>query len=40
MAVTDIFWLSALLFVLLIGLVWMTQPRRAAGPMADGGAAH
>ncbi len=41
MAVTDVFYLSAALFVALIGLVWLTQPRRAAaGAPADAGGAH
>lgn len=39
MAATDIFWLSSVLFVLLIGMVWMTRPQLdAAG--ADVGGAH
>lgn len=38
-AVTDIFWLSALLFLLLIVLVWFTKPRRG-GAAADAGGAH
>lgn len=39
MAATDIFWLSSILFVLLIGMVWMTKPQmNAVG--ADAGGAH
>jgi DHA2 family multidrug resistance protein len=39
MAATDIFWLSSILFVLLIGMVWMTKPQlNAAG--VDAGGAH
>ena len=38
-AVTDIFWLSAVLFLLLISAVWLTRPKR--GPIAaDAGGAH
>ena len=33
---TDVFALSAALFLLLIGLVWLTKPARA--PAAGGGA--
>lgn len=39
-AVTDIFWLSAMLFLALIGLVWLTKPRRGGGAMGDAGGAH
>jgi len=36
---TDIFWLSSVLFVLLIGMVWMTKPQmNAVG--GDAGGAH
>ena len=38
MAVTDVFYLSAGLFVLLIGLVWLTRPARSGGAMDAGGA--
>jgi DHA2 family multidrug resistance protein len=39
MAATDIFWLSSVLFVLLISMVWLTKPQmNAAG--ADAGGAH
>ena len=40
MAVTDVFYLSAVLFIALIGLVWMTQPKRSGGAVADAGGAH
>jgi MFS transporter, DHA2 family, multidrug resistance protein len=41
MAATDLFYLSALLFLGLIGLVWFAQPRRAATATApDAGGAH
>jgi len=37
----DIFWLSAVLFVLLIGLVWLARPaRRGAGNSAAASASH
>ena len=39
MAATDIFWISAILFLALIGLVWLTKPIRSAAP-ADAGGAH
>ena len=29
---TDIFWLSAILFLVLIGFIWMTHPIRSAPP--------
>ncbi|TFV98585.1 DHA2 family efflux MFS transporter permease subunit [Oxalobacteraceae bacterium OM1] len=38
MAATDIFWISAWLFLALIGLVWLTKPIRAHGPVDAGGA--
>jgi MFS transporter, DHA2 family, multidrug resistance protein len=37
MAVTDVFYLSAALFVVLIGVVWLTRPVRVS---ATGGGAH
>jgi len=40
MAVTDVFFLSAVLFVALIGLVWLTQPKMAPVGAADAGGAH
>jgi len=40
MAVTDVFWLSAILFLGLIGLVWLTKPKMAPGAAAAGGGAH
>jgi len=39
LAATDIFYLSSVLFVLLIGLVWTTKPKMG-GPAADVGGAH
>lgn len=38
LAATDLFWLSSILFVLLIGLVWLTRPQMAAAGGGDGGA--
>ena len=35
---TDIFYMSAILFLLLIGLVWMTKPSRSAASVDAGGA--
>jgi DHA2 family multidrug resistance protein len=40
MAVTDVFYLSAALFVALIALVWLTQPKRTPGAAPDAGGAH
>jgi DHA2 family multidrug resistance protein len=41
MAVTDVFYLSAVLFIVLIGLVWMTKPKLGGGAgAADAGGAH
>jgi DHA2 family multidrug resistance protein len=40
MAATDLFYLSSVLFLALIALVWFAQPRRAAGAAASGGGAH
>jgi DHA2 family multidrug resistance protein len=41
MAATDAFYLSAGLFVLLVGVVWFASPRSASGAdMAGGGGAH
>lgn len=39
MAATDIFWISAILFLALIGLVWMTKPGRSRAS-ADAAGAH
>jgi DHA2 family multidrug resistance protein len=39
MAATDLFLLSAILFVVLIGLVWLTRPKKG-GAAADAGGAH
>jgi DHA2 family multidrug resistance protein len=40
MAATDLFWLSSMLFVALVSLVWLTRPKMdpAAAPDAGGGA--
>jgi DHA2 family multidrug resistance protein len=35
---TDIFYMSAILFLLLIGLVWMTKPAKSKAPVDAGGA--
>jgi len=39
LAATDIFWLSAMLFLVLIGLIWMTKPIKSA-MSADAAGAH
>ncbi|MEP7207468.1 MAG: DHA2 family efflux MFS transporter permease subunit [Casimicrobiaceae bacterium] len=38
MAVTDVFYLSSVMFLLLIGVVWLARPKRGAA--AGGGGAH
>ncbi|MFZ6845095.1 DHA2 family efflux MFS transporter permease subunit [Undibacterium sp. RuTC16W] len=38
MAATDIFWLSSFMFLGLIGLVWVTKPKKSAAPVDAGGA--
>ncbi|WP_025918062.1 DHA2 family efflux MFS transporter permease subunit [Herminiimonas sp. CN] len=38
MAATDIFWISAILFLLLIGIVWLAKPIKLHGPVDAGGA--
>jgi len=40
MAVTDVFYLSAVLFLGLIALVWLTKPKMASGAAAGAGGAH
>ncbi|MQQ99726.1 DHA2 family efflux MFS transporter permease subunit [Glaciimonas soli] len=35
---TDIFWISAVLFLMLIALVWLTKPIRSSAPIDAGGA--
>jgi DHA2 family multidrug resistance protein len=40
MAVTDVFYLSAVLFLGLIALVWLTKPKMAGGAAPDAGGAH
>jgi DHA2 family multidrug resistance protein len=37
-AATDIFWISSVLFLSLIALVWMTKPSKSAMPVDAGGA--
>jgi DHA2 family multidrug resistance protein len=39
MAATDLFYLSSALFILLIGLVWLTRPKKG-GAGGGGGGAH
>ncbi len=39
LAAADIFWLSAILFLMLIGLVWLTHPLRTAARAGCGGRA-
>ncbi|HWU98367.1 MAG TPA: DHA2 family efflux MFS transporter permease subunit [Oxalicibacterium sp.] len=35
---TDMFWISAILFLVLIGFVWLTKPSKSAAPVDAGGA--
>ena len=39
LAATDLFYLSSLLFVLIISVVWLTRPKPGQN-MGDGGGAH
>lgn len=38
MAAADIFWVAAILFLLLIGVVWLAKPLKLHGPIDAGGA--
>jgi len=38
LAVNDVFYASAMIFLLLIPVVWLSRPKRAGGPSADAGA--
>jgi len=38
LGVNDIFWASSILFVILIGFVWLSRPARSAAPVDAGGA--
>ncbi|MFM1908207.1 MAG: hypothetical protein RLZZ591_1884 [Pseudomonadota bacterium] len=40
LAASDIFWASALVFLALIPLVWLAQPKRASATGGDAGGAH
>ncbi|HEX8011312.1 MAG TPA: DHA2 family efflux MFS transporter permease subunit [Casimicrobiaceae bacterium] len=40
LSANDIFYLSAILFVLLIGVVWLARPVKAGAPAVDAGGAH
>jgi DHA2 family multidrug resistance protein len=39
LAATDIFWISAILFLILISFIWMTKPSKSSAP-ADAAGAH
>jgi len=39
-AADDVFGICAVLFVLLIGVVWLARPEPIATPSADAGGAH
>ena len=38
LAVNDVFYASAMIFLLLIPVVWLSRPKRAGGASADAGA--
>lgn len=38
MAATDLFYMAAILFLILIGFVWLTKPKKSAAPVDAGGA--
>jgi DHA2 family multidrug resistance protein len=40
LSANDIFYISAVLFVVLIGVVWLARPAKGGAPAADGGGAH
>jgi DHA2 family multidrug resistance protein len=40
MAANDIFWGSALLFLVMVPLVWLTHPQRAGGGADAAAGAH
>ncbi|MDR3514804.1 MAG: DHA2 family efflux MFS transporter permease subunit [Azospirillaceae bacterium] len=40
LSATDLFWLSGVLFLTLIGLIWLAHPARRGGAPVDAGGAH
>ena len=40
LAADQLFWISALLFLALIGLIWLARPAKATPPSAEAAAAH
>ena len=40
MSANDVFFVSAILFVLLIGVIWMARPVKAGGAAGAAAAAH
>ncbi|BBP04440.1 multidrug resistance protein [Sulfuriferula plumbiphila] len=40
LAADELFWVSALLFIVLIGLIWLARPAKAMPPSAEAAAAH
>jgi DHA2 family multidrug resistance protein len=38
LGINDVFWASSILFLLLIGLIWLSRPARSAAPVDAGGA--
>jgi DHA2 family multidrug resistance protein len=40
LAANDVFWISALLFFLMIGVIWLARPAKGAAPPGAAGGAH
>ncbi|MDC6240803.1 MFS transporter, partial [Ralstonia solanacearum] len=40
MGANDIFWISAVLFIVLIALIWLTRPAKSAGGAEAAAGAH
>ena len=40
MAATDLFWLSAVLFLFLIPVIWLSRPQRGGGSADAAAGAH
>jgi DHA2 family multidrug resistance protein len=40
LAADELFWVSALLFIALIGLIWLARPAKSGPPSVEASAAH
>jgi DHA2 family multidrug resistance protein len=40
LAANDVFWVSSLLFLLMIGVIWLARPAKGAAPPGAAGGAH